>query len=133
MKPSNILLSRQQKIVKLCDFGISGELSNSIVTTHVGCQPYMALERVQQKPQRAIQTQQACDINSNGDLIQKQESIGYGITSDVWSFGITLNEVIRGDYPYGPVKNNGFTLIAAIVNQDQGCLRYNTIQLTQFE
>lgn len=117
VKPSNILLSRQQKIVKLCDFGISGELSNSIVTTHVGCQPYMAPERVQQKPQRA-QTQQACDINSNGDLIQKQESIGYGITSDVWSFGITLNEVIRGDYPYGPVKNNGFTLIAAIVNQD---------------
>jgi len=116
VKPSNILLSRQQKIVKLCDFGISGELSNSIVTTHVGCQPYMAPERVQHKPQR---TQQPMTVNSNGDLVQKQESIGYGITSDVWSFGITLNEVIRGDYPYGPeVKHNAFSLIASIVNKD---------------
>lgn len=43
VKPSNILLSLDG-IVKLCDFGISGYLENSIARTRdVGCRPYMAV------------------------------------------------------------------------------------------
>ena len=66
VKPSNILLNSRGQI-KLCDFGISGYLENSIVKTKgVGCRPYMAPEV----------------------LMPMQES--YDIRTDVWSLGITL-------------------------------------------
>lgn len=43
IKPSNILLDRQGNI-KLCDFGISGQLVDSIAQSRdAGCRPYMAV------------------------------------------------------------------------------------------
>lgn len=43
VKPSNILLDRQGNI-KLCDFGISGQLVDSIARSRdAGCRPYMAV------------------------------------------------------------------------------------------
>ena len=43
VKPSNILLDRRGNI-KLCDFGISGQLVDSIAKTRdAGCRPYMAV------------------------------------------------------------------------------------------
>ena len=77
IKPSNILLDRRGNI-KLCDFGISGKLVDSIAKTRdAGCRPYMAPERID--PQRAK---------------------GYDIRSDVWSLGITLIELSTGKFPY---------------------------------
>ena len=68
VKPSNILVSKVGEF-KLCDFGISGKLVDSIARTmDVGCRPYMAPERID--PAKACQ--------------------GYTIQSDVWSYGITL-------------------------------------------
>lgn len=43
VKPSNILVSRKCEF-KLCDFGISGKLVDSLAKTmEVGCRPYMAV------------------------------------------------------------------------------------------
>lgn len=43
VKPSNILLDSRGNI-KLCDFGISGQLVDSIAKTRdAGCRPYMAV------------------------------------------------------------------------------------------
>ena len=68
VKPSNILLSHEGAI-KLCDFGISGQLIDSIAKTRdAGCRPYMAPERID----------------------PRQSGKGYDIRSDVWSLGITL-------------------------------------------
>jgi len=81
VKPSNILLNRQGDI-KICDFGISGHLTNSVARTiNAGCKPYMAPERV--------------DGDSKGS---------YGVRADVWSVGITLVEIAMGAHPYDKWK-----------------------------
>jgi len=78
VKPSNILLDRKGNI-KLCDFGISGHLVDSIAKSRdAGCRPYMAPERID----------------------PKASSRGYDVRSDVWSLGITLMEVTTGKFPY---------------------------------
>jgi mitogen-activated protein kinase kinase len=46
IKPSNILTNSKGHI-KLCDFGVSGELVNSVADTFVGTSTYMAPERIQ--------------------------------------------------------------------------------------
>ncbi|XP_058808761.1 dual specificity mitogen-activated protein kinase kinase 4 isoform X2 [Phymastichus coffea] len=91
VKPSNILLDRGGNI-KLCDFGISGQLVDSIARTRdAGCRPYMAPERID--PQRAR---------------------GYDVRSDVWSLGITLMEVATGSFPY-PKWNSVFEQLYQVV------------------
>lgn len=46
VKPSNILIDRKGQ-VKICDFGISGHLTDSVAKTiQAGCKPYMAVSRL---------------------------------------------------------------------------------------
>ncbi|CAO1391242.1 unnamed protein product [Diamesa tonsa] len=79
VKPSNILINRQGQ-VKMCDFGISGYLVDSVAKTiDAGCKPYMAPERIDPK----------------GNKVSN-----YDIRSDVWSFGISLIEMSTGKFPY---------------------------------
>jgi mitogen-activated protein kinase kinase len=73
IKPSNILVNSRGSI-KLCDFGVSGELINSIADTFVGTSTYMAPERIQGEK--------------------------YTVKSDVWSFGLTIMELAIGKYPF---------------------------------
>ncbi|KAF8625868.1 hypothetical protein AX15_005162 [Amanita polypyramis BW_CC] len=73
IKPSNILCNSQGEI-KLCDFGVSGELINSIAHTFVGTSIYMSPERIQ--------------------------GAEYSVKSDVWSLGITLIELANGRFPF---------------------------------
>ncbi|XP_033215430.1 dual specificity mitogen-activated protein kinase kinase 6 [Belonocnema kinseyi] len=78
VKPSNILINRKGE-VKICDFGISGYLVDSVAkTVDAGCKPYMAPER----------------IDPSGNPSQ------YDIRSDVWSLGISLVELATGTFPY---------------------------------
>ncbi|KAL3877135.1 hypothetical protein ACJMK2_034886 [Sinanodonta woodiana] len=78
VKPSNILINRKGQ-VKICDFGISGYLVDSVAKTmDAGCKPYMAPERI--NPETGNQ--------------------GYDIKSDVWSLGITMIEIATGRFPY---------------------------------
>uniref|UniRef100_A0A673AP01 mitogen-activated protein kinase kinase n=1 Tax=Sphaeramia orbicularis TaxID=375764 RepID=A0A673AP01_9TELE len=78
VKPSNVLINAKGQ-VKMCDFGISGHLVDSVAKTmDAGCKPYMAPERI------------------NPDLNQK----GYSVKSDIWSLGITMIELAILKFPY---------------------------------
>ncbi|KAI8057246.1 kinase-like domain-containing protein [Syncephalis plumigaleata] len=89
VKPSNILVNSAGKI-KICDFGVSGVLINSIANTFVGTSNYMSPER-----------------------IKGQE---YSVISDVWSLGITLQELALGAFPF-PSGLAIFELLQYIVNE----------------
>lgn len=94
VKPSNILIDTQGN-VKLCDFGISGQLVNSVAKTlDAGCKPYMAPER-----------------------IDPQKDREYDVRSDIWSLGITLVELALGKFPYPPWRTV-FEQLKAVVLGD---------------
>lgn len=78
VKPNNMLVNSNGH-VKLCDFGVSIQLVNSIAKTYVGTNAYMAPERIRGEE--------------------------YGIHSDVWSLGLSLVEMLTGHFPY-PSNSN---------------------------
>ncbi|SAM04008.1 hypothetical protein [Absidia glauca] len=90
VKPTNVLVNMKGQ-VKLCDFGVSGQLNKSLAKTNIGCQSYMAPERI-----RAVDT--------------------YTVSSDVWSLGLSLVEVAGGKYPYA--YDNMFAQLRAIVEEE---------------
>ncbi|ORZ09478.1 kinase-like domain-containing protein [Absidia repens] len=94
VKPTNVLVNMKGQ-VKLCDFGVSGQLNKSLAKTNIGCQSYMAPERIQ-----AVNT--------------------YTVSSDVWSLGLSLVEVAGGKYPY--TYDNMFAQLRAIVEEEPPAL-----------
>ncbi|XP_075287942.1 dual specificity mitogen-activated protein kinase kinase 5 isoform X2 [Opisthocomus hoazin] len=84
VKPSNMLVNTRGQ-VKLCDFGVSTQLVNSIAKTYVGTNAYMAPERI------------------SGEQ--------YGIHSDVWSLGISFMELALGRFPYPQIQKNQGSLM----------------------
>ena len=79
VKPSNLLVNKAGR-VKISDFGVSGQLANSVTKCNswVGTVTYMSPERI-----------------SGGK---------YGFDSDVWSLGLSLLECAVGRFPYPPSK-----------------------------
>jgi mitogen-activated protein kinase kinase len=73
IKPSNVLVN-SRGCIKLCDFGVSGQLVNSVADTFVGTSTYMAPERIQ--------------------------GAKYSVKSDVWSVALTLMELAIGRFPF---------------------------------
>ena len=88
VKPSNILVNSRGEI-KLCDFGVSGQLIDSMANTFVGTRSYMAPERLQGSK--------------------------YTVLSDIWSLGLSLIEMSIGRYPIPPPNPSQ---IAAIFESD---------------
>ncbi|KAG5934993.1 hypothetical protein E4U53_000550 [Claviceps sorghi] len=102
VKPTNILVNTRGQ-VKICDFGVSGNLVASIAKTNIGCQSYMAPERI-----------------SGGGMATSGTSDGtYSVQSDIWSLGLTIIECAMGRYPYPPeVSSTIFSQLSAIVEGD---------------
>ena len=104
VKPSNILINREGR-VKMCDFGISGYLVDSVAKTiDAGCKPYMAVSEmlvaicinrnsvsIHTPPNSFFQPER---IDPQGNPSQ------YDVRSDVWSFGISMIEISTGIFPY---------------------------------
>lgn len=96
VKPTNVLVNHKGE-VKLCDFGVSGQLEKSLAKTNIGCQSYMAPERIKGESQNKLGT--------------------YTVSSDVWSLGLSIIEIAYGQYPYPPeTYENVFAQLTAIVN-----------------
>lgn len=103
IKPSNILVNSDGEI-KICDFGVSVQLIDSMATTFVGTRSYMSPERLVGTP--------------------------YTVQSDIWSLGLSLVELALGKYPIPqtdpyammnsdrpPPRLAHFDLLEYIVNQ----------------
>jgi len=96
VKPTNVLVNKKGEI-KLCDFGVSGQLEKSLAKTNIGCQSYMAPERIKGESQNNVAT--------------------YTVSSDVWSLGLSIIEIGLGRYPYPPeTYQNVFAQLTAIVH-----------------
>ncbi|XP_064619242.1 dual specificity mitogen-activated protein kinase kinase 1-like [Lineus longissimus] len=78
VKPSNILVNSRGEI-KICDFGVSGQLIDSMANSFVGTRSYMSPERLQGNH--------------------------YTIQSDIWSMGLSLVELAIGRYPIPPPED----------------------------
>jgi mitogen-activated protein kinase kinase len=106
VKPTNILVNTKGQ-VKICDFGVSGNLVASIAKTNIGCQSYMAPERI-----------------SGGGMSQAGANPGggtYSVQSDIWSLGLSIIECAMGRYPYPPETYNN------IFSQLSVCFLFNLI------
>ncbi|XP_023248490.1 dual specificity mitogen-activated protein kinase kinase dSOR1 isoform X1 [Copidosoma floridanum] len=90
VKPSNILVNSAGEI-KICDFGVSGQLIDSMANSFVGTRSYMSPERLQ--------------------------GTHYSVQSDIWSLGLSLVEMAIGMYPIPPPNDK---TIAAIFGKHPG-------------
>ncbi|KAF5277247.1 hypothetical protein FQR65_LT00355 [Abscondita terminalis] len=90
VKPSNILVNSCGDI-KICDFGVSGQLIDSMANSFVGTRSYMSPERLQ--------------------------GTHYSVQSDIWSLGLSLVEMAIGMYPIPPPDTK---TIAAMFGQHDG-------------
>ena len=106
IKPSNILVNSQGEI-KICDFGVSGQLIDSMANTFVGTRSYMSPERLQVfyiiffECTYSVCVQRFLNFNKNLYQILLQGS-QYSVSSDLWSLGLSLVEISLGMYPIPP-------------------------------
>lgn len=127
--------------VRLCDFGVSGQLDRSLAKTNIGCQSYMAVRpalscSIWAKSRKSVRFAPSSlalalpsflthSLTRYPSFLQperiKGESqgavISYSAASDVWSLGLTVIETAVGHYPYPPeTYSNVFAQLTAIVH-----------------
>ena len=93
VKPSNILVNSRGEI-RLCDFGVSGQLIDSMANSFVGTRSYMSPERLQ------------------GSI--------YTVRSDIWSLGLSMVELALGRYPIPAVTTEDLIQIFMKSNFEMG-------------
>lgn len=101
IKPSNVLIDCHGNI-KICDFGVSKKMINSMANTFVGTSTYMSPERIQ------------------GNV--------YSTKGDVWSLGLVIIELVTGEFPLGghnDTPDGILDLLQRIVNESAPCLPNN--------
>ena len=96
VKPSNILVNSAGEI-KICDFGVSGQLIDSMANSFVGTRSYMSPERLQGSQ--------------------------YSVASDLWSLGLSLLEMALGCYPIPPPGS--FSLVVQCIVQPTEVYQYD--------
>nr|XP_046208101.1 LOW QUALITY PROTEIN: dual specificity mitogen-activated protein kinase kinase 1-like [Oncorhynchus gorbuscha] len=94
VKPSNILVSSRGEI-KLCDFGVSGQLIDSMANSFVGTRSYMSPERLQ--------------------------GTHYSVQSDIWSMGLSLVEMAVGRFPIPPPDARELEIIFGFPVEGDAC------------
>ncbi|KAK6631495.1 Dual specificity mitogen-activated protein kinase kinase dSOR1 [Polyplax serrata] len=94
VKPSNILVNSGGEI-KICDFGVSGQLIDSMANSFVGTRSYMSPERLQ--------------------------GTYYSVQSDIWSLGLSLVEMAIGMYPIPPPDAKTLAAIFGPKKNDDDC------------
>ena len=87
LKPSNILVNTQGR-VKLCDFGVSVQLIDSIARTFVGTSAYMAPERLRGED--------------------------YRMRAEVWSLGVLIFELVSGTFPYKSARDSASSVSSTV-------------------
>ncbi|KAF3854871.1 hypothetical protein F7725_022926 [Dissostichus mawsoni] len=95
-EPSNILVNSRGEI-KLCDFGVSGQLIDSMANSFVGTRSYMSPERLQ--------------------------GTHYSVQSDIWSMGLSLVEMAIGRFPIPPPDARELEQIFWLPSGRRGSLR----------
>lgn len=107
VKPTNVLVNRKGEI-KLCDFGVSGQLEKSIARTNVGCQSYMAVSHTWLSPCFSTLTILPSPVfgrDSQPERIKGSSPsssniddafTSYTVSADVWSLGLSIVEIARG-------------------------------------
>uniref|UniRef100_A0A8K9Y4X4 Dual specificity mitogen-activated protein kinase kinase 1 n=1 Tax=Oncorhynchus mykiss TaxID=8022 RepID=A0A8K9Y4X4_ONCMY len=94
VKPSNILVNSRGEI-KLCDFGVSGQLIDSMANSFVGTRSYMSPERLQ--------------------------GTHYSVQSDIWSMGLSLVEMAVGRFPIPPPDARELEIIYGFPVEGDAC------------
>lgn len=96
IRPSNVVVN-EQGLVKLCDFGLAGNLQDSVaITQAAGVETYMAPERIK-----------ASDL---------AEHAGYDVRSDVYALGVTIHELASGKH-YLSTCRNPFEVATKVVQK----------------
>ncbi|KAL0856635.1 hypothetical protein Bca101_061788 [Brassica carinata] len=98
LKPRNMLLTRDQKHVKLADFGLAREETKGFMTSEAGTYRWMAPELF------------------SYEALQNGEKNDYDHKVDVYSFAIVFWELLTNKTPFKG-KNNIFVAYAASKNQ----------------
>lgn len=98
VKPSNVLVNSLGQI-KICDFGVSGELINSVADTFVGTSTYMSVRVTVMSLSLHSVRSMTLRLSRLLPFFKQPERIqgaAYTVKSDVWSLGIMLIELALG-------------------------------------